>query len=144
MSRMDGIEKDWLKKKLPKFNVGDSVDVQFRIVEAGKGRVQIFAGTVIARRGRGLSSMMTVRKIVQGEGVERTFPLHSPRVVDIKVTRKGRVRRAKLFYLRDRVGRATRVDELIEKTSTEAPSKAPSKKPPEEDKPAEDKAVARQ
>lgn len=113
MSRMDAIEKDWIKKKLPKFNVGDTVDVHVKIVEGEKERVQVFSGTVIGRRGHGLGETFMVRRIVAGEGLERIFPLHSPRVVDVKVTRRGKVRRAKLFYLRDRVGRATKVNELV-------------------------------
>jgi large subunit ribosomal protein L19 len=135
---MDEIEKPWLKKKLPKFGIGDTVDVHFKIVEGEKERIQIFAGTVIAQRGHGLGSMVTVRKLVAGEGVERTFPLHSPRVVDIKVTRKGRVRRAKLYYLRERIGRATRVEEQIEKKGEGAAPEAP----PAESKAAESKAAA--
>jgi large subunit ribosomal protein L19 len=134
---MDSVEKDWLKKKLPAFGVGDTVDVHFKIVEGEKERVQIFTGTVIAARGHGLSRMVTVRKLVAGEGVERIFPLHSPRVVDIKVGRKGRVRRAKLYYLRERIGRATRVEEQVEKKAEE-PAKPETPAPAEGQK----KAVA--
>jgi len=100
-----------LKKKRPKFDVGDTVDVHTKIIEGEKERVQIFTGTVIARRGGGTSEMFTVRRIVAGEGVERVFPLHSPRLVKVVVKRRGRVRRAKLYYLRQRVGKATRVRE---------------------------------
>lgn len=140
MSRMDHIEKGWAKKKLPKFNVGDTVDVHFKIVEGEKERVQIFTGTVIGRRGHGLSEMLTVRKLVAGEGVERIFPLHSPRVVDIKVSRKGKVRRAKLYYLRRRVGRATRVEEHVVRKGEEAEAKEPEAEPkPPEPAPQEDK-----
>ena len=143
MSRMDHIEKSWAKKKLPAFNVGDTVDVHFKIVEGEKERVQIFTGTAIAMRGRGLSSMFTVRKLVGGEGVERTFPLHSPRVVDIKVTRKGKVRRAKLYYLRDRVGRATRVEEhVLRKGEESAPEEKSEEKPAEPTPQEEKKTVA--
>lgn len=95
----------------PVFQIGDTVDVHQRILEAGKERVQIFNGVVIARRGHGLSETFTVRRIVQGEGVERIFPINSPKVAKIEVKRTGEVRRAKLYYLRDRVGKATRLRE---------------------------------
>jgi large subunit ribosomal protein L19 len=97
---------------LPDFNVGDSIDVHVRIREGEKERTQVFHGTVIRiRGGRGMRGSFTVRRIVAGEGVERIFPFHSPRVVDVIVKRKGKVRRAKLYYLRDRVGKATKVKE---------------------------------
>ncbi|MBX3443677.1 MAG: 50S ribosomal protein L19 [Planctomyces sp.] len=94
-----------------KFNIGDTVDVHTRILEGDKERIQIFSGVVIARRGSGTREMFTVRRIVAGEGVERTFPLHSPKVAEIAVKRHARVRRAKLYFLRDRVGKATRLTE---------------------------------
>jgi large subunit ribosomal protein L19 len=100
-----------MKKDLPNFQVGDTVGVHCRIVEGDKERVQVFTGTVIARRGSGTSEMFTVRRIVNNEGVERTFPIHSPRIGQIEVIRHGRVRRAKLYFLRDRVGKATRLKE---------------------------------
>src|SRR5437867_13338100 len=96
---------------LPDFQVGDTVDVHQRILEGQKERVQVYSGTVIARRGEGVREMFTVRRIVQGEGVERVFPLNSPTIAKIEVKRTGRVRRAKLYYLRDRVGKATRLRE---------------------------------
>lgn len=107
------VEASHMKPKVPQFNVGDTVDVHVKIVE-GQGketreRVQIFTGTVIARKGDGVRESFTVRKIVHGEGVERVFPLHSPNIADVVVKRRGDARRAKLYYLRDRVGRATRV-----------------------------------
>jgi large subunit ribosomal protein L19 len=98
-------------KRFADFEVGDTVDVHVRLVEGENERIQVFRGTVIGRKGRGIRETFTVRRIVQGEGVERVFPLHSPRVVDIKVTRQGKVRRAKLYYLRKRVGKATKVKE---------------------------------
>ncbi len=98
---------------LPALHPGDTVEVHYLIREGDKERVQIFTGTILALKGRGIRASMTVRRIVQSEGVERIFPLHSPRVVDIVVTRRGDVRRAKLYYLRDRVGKATRVKELL-------------------------------
>ncbi len=93
------------------FEIGDTVVVTIRIVEGGKERLQDFEGTVIARRGRGLDEMFTVRRIIANEGVERTFPLHSPKIQGIKTVRSGRVRRCKLYYLRDRVGKARKLRE---------------------------------
>jgi len=103
------VEKMNMKATLPEFRVGDTVEVLVRIVEGDKERTQIFTGTVIARRGSGMGEMFTVRRIVQGEGVERVFPIQSPAVQDVRVVREGRVRRAKLYYLRERTGKATKV-----------------------------------
>jgi len=100
-----------IKKDLPQFEIGDTVGVHCKIVEGDKERVQVFTGTVIGRRGSGMSEMFTVRRIVNNEGVERTFPIHSPRIGQIEIVRHGRVRRAKLYFLRDRVGKATRLKE---------------------------------
>jgi large subunit ribosomal protein L19 len=115
MDLIDGIEKELGKSEneLPTLRAGCQVDVHYLIREGEKERVQIFSGMVIAVRGRGIRRSMIVRRIVQGEGVERTFPLHSPRVKDIVVTRRGDVRRAKLYYLRDRTGKSTRVKEFL-------------------------------
>src|SRR5690349_14121790 len=127
MRTLDAIEKDWQRKKPAKFDVGDSVDVHVRIIEGDRERIQIFAGVVIAKRHEGLSETFTVRRMVQGEGVERIFPVNSPRVVDIIVKKKGNVRRAKLHYLRDRDGRGTRIEEKLgglEKEQAAAPKKA--------------------
>src|SRR5436305_6859773 len=99
------VEEGAMRKDVPKFQIGDQVDVHQRILEGQKERIQVFSGTVISRRGDGLREMFTVRRIVQGEGVERIFPLHSPKIAKIEVKRTGRVRRAKLYYLRDRVGK---------------------------------------
>ncbi len=104
-------EKSSLREQPLQFAVGDTVDVHTRILEGNKERIQIFGGVVIARRGTGTSEMFTVRRIVQGEGVERTFPIHSPKVAQVEVKRHARVRRAKLYYLRDRTGKATRLRE---------------------------------
>lgn len=101
------------QNKLPTFEVGDSVEVQVLIKEGEKERIQIFGGVVIGRRGRGLSESFTVRRIVQGEGVERIFPLNSPKVVGLKVKSKARIRRAKLYYLRQRTGKGTRLRERL-------------------------------
>ncbi len=105
------VELWYCKGERPEFDIGDQVDVHQRILEGQKERIQIFAGTVIAKRGSGMRESFTVRRIVQGEGVERTFPLHSPKVAKVEVKRTGRVRRAKLYYLRKRVGKATRLRE---------------------------------
>jgi large subunit ribosomal protein L19 len=105
------VEDQAIKKDLQAFEVGDQVEVSQRILEGQKERVQVFAGVVIAKRGSGTREMFTVRRIVQGEGVERVFPVQSPKIAKIEVKRTGRVRRAKLFYLRDRVGKATRLRE---------------------------------
>ena len=105
------IEEPTIKKDVPKFEIGDQVEVHVRILEGQKERTQIYSGTVIAKRGEGMREMFTVRRIVQGEGVERVFPLHSPKIAKVEVKRTGRVRRAKLYYLRDRVGKATRLRE---------------------------------
>jgi len=108
---IDTVEKTSMKTKIPKFEIGDTVDVHVRILEGEKERIQIFNGVVIARSGSGTREMFTVRRIVQGEGVERKFPLHSPRVAKIVVKRSAVVRRAKLYFLRDRVGKAVRLKE---------------------------------
>jgi large subunit ribosomal protein L19 len=105
------VEKSSLKTEVPQFAIGDTVDVHTRILEGEKERIQIFNGVVIARNGSGTRAMFTVRRIVQGEGVERKFPLHSPKIAKVEVKRSGIVRRAKLYFLRDRVGKAVRLKE---------------------------------
>jgi large subunit ribosomal protein L19 len=122
-------EQSSLKPEPPKFEIGDVVDVHVRILEGQKERTQIFSGTVIARRGGGINEMFTVRRIVQGEGVERTFPLHSPKIAKVEVKRTGRVRRAKLYYLRDRVGKATRLRERKPKPDAKAKAKTQAEQP---------------
>ena len=104
-------EQSILRENPLKFAIGDTVDVHTRILEGDKERIQLFTGVVIARRGSGTRESFTVRRIVAGEGVERTFPVHSPKIAKVDVKRHGRVRRAKLYYLRDRVGKATRLRE---------------------------------
>ena len=101
-----------MKPEIPEFSIGDTVNVAVRIVEGEKERVQLFTGTVIARRGAGISETFTVRRIVNNQGVERIFPIHSPKVAGVEVVRNGKVRRAKLYYLRDRIGKATRLKEI--------------------------------
>jgi large subunit ribosomal protein L19 len=105
------------------FTIGDTVDVHTRILEGDKERVQVFTGVVIAMRGSGMRETFTVRRIVAGEGVERTFPVHSPKVADVVVKRHGRVRRAKLYYLRDRIGKATRLRERRAKKHESEPTR---------------------
>jgi large subunit ribosomal protein L19 len=105
------IEDAQIKTDIPDFAIGDQVDVHQRILEGQKERIQVFSGTVISRRGSGMREMFTVRRIVQGEGVERIFPLNSPKIAKVEIKRTGRVRRAKLYYLRKRVGKATRLRE---------------------------------
>lgn len=105
------VEAASLKKDVTPFEIGDTVDVHTRILEGDKERIQIFNGTVIARAGSGSRETFTVRRIVAGEGVERKFPLHSPKIAKIEVKRSGVARRAKLYYLRDRVGKAVRLKE---------------------------------
>jgi large subunit ribosomal protein L19 len=109
LSRLRQAEKPYLRTDLPELTVGDSVDVAVKIVEGDRERVQTFSGVVIKIRGGGLGKTFTVRRIVQGEGVERVFPVHSPVIESVRVTRKGKTRRSKLYYLRERVGKATRL-----------------------------------
>lgn len=106
------IEAEQLRNDLPNFNVGDTVKVYVRIKEGTRERVQMFEGTVIKKQNGGLRETFTVRRVAYGTGVERTFPINSPIIDKMEVTRKGKVRRAKLFYLRDRVGKAAKVKEL--------------------------------
>lgn len=107
------VEQELRKKRVPNFKVGDTVDVHLKIREGDKERIQIFNGIVIARKGAGARETFTVRRIVQGEGVERIFPLHSPHISNVVVKRRGQTRRAKLYYLRKRTGRSARVKELL-------------------------------
>jgi len=112
-SMIKQIEGEQLKAEVPAFNIGDTVRVHAKIVEGAKERVQVFEGVVLKRRHGGLRETFTVRRISYGVGVEKTWPLHSPRVEKVEVVRRGIVRRAKLFYLRDRVGKAAKVKEAI-------------------------------
>lgn len=108
---IETIENNYVKKEPPQFDVGDTIDVHSRIIEGDKERIQVFTGTVIMRKGRGMNETFTVRRIVNNEGVERIFPLHSPFISKVVVRRSGESRRAKLFYLRHRVGKAVRLTE---------------------------------
>jgi large subunit ribosomal protein L19 len=109
------IEAEYLKSDLPTIHVGDTIRVGVKIVEGGKERIQPYEGVVIAMRNGGINETITVRKIFQGVGVERVFLLHSPRIAEIKIVRRGKVRRAKLYYLRQRVGKATRIQQRFDR-----------------------------
>lgn len=111
MDIVKSIEQEYIKQDMPIFNVGDTVKVSVKIKEGTRERIQIFEGTVIKRQNAGLNETFTVRKISYGIGVERTFPVHSPKIQKVEVTRSGKTRRAKLYYLRDRVGKATKLKE---------------------------------
>ncbi len=113
MDKIQAFTNEQLKTEVPQFEIGDSVKVYIRITEGEKTRTQLFEGTVIAKRGGGISETFTVRRVSYGVGVEKTFPLHSPNVEKVVVFRQGKVRRAKLFYLRDRVGKAAKVKEKV-------------------------------
>ncbi len=108
---IEELNKMHQKESTDDFKVGDTVDVHYRIIEGDKERIQIFNGTCIARKGSGINASFTVRRLVQGQGVERIFPLHSPRIEKIETKRRGRAIRAKLYFLRDRIGKATRLRE---------------------------------
>ncbi len=112
MDTIKAFTSEQLKTEVPQFNIGDTVKVHVRIVEGARVRTQIFEGTVIAKKNGGISESFTVRRVSYGVGTEKTFPLHSPNVQKVEVVRKGKVRRAKLYYLRDRVGKAAKVKEL--------------------------------
>ena len=149
MSLIDDIGNELGKDKLPAVHIGDTVQVHYLIKEGEKERIQLFTGTILAIQGRGIARSILVRRIVQGEGVERIFPLHGPRVKSVKITRRGKVRRSRLYYLRDRVGKKTRVNELVgqkaraEREAERAAAAAPVRKPEEEpaaDTPSEEEA----
>ncbi len=113
MNIIEQINNENVKKEIPSFNVGDTVKVSVKVVEGTRERIQAYEGVVIAKRGGSISETFTVRRISFGIGVERTFPLHSPKITDIKVVKKGAVRRAKLYYLRNLTGKAAKVKEVI-------------------------------
>lgn len=129
---IESINQGALKTDLPVIAVGDTVSVHFRIVEGDKERVQVFTGTVISRKGRGINEMMVVRKIVDDVGVERIFPVHSPSVAKYQIVRRGDARRAKLYYLRERQGKSRRLRDRrrgLEKLAAPAVETAPEPKP---------------
>ena len=113
MEKIQAFVSEQLKTEVPQFKIGDGVKVYIRITEGEKERIQLFEGTVIARHGGGISETFTVRRVSYGVGVEKTFPVHSPNVEKVEITRYGDVRRAKLYYLRDRVGKSAKVKEKI-------------------------------
>jgi large subunit ribosomal protein L19 len=149
MNKTDLVDKAFLRTDLPVFRPGDTVKVHVRVVEAGRERVQVFQGVVIRRQNGGLHETFTVRKISFGVGVERTFPLHSPSIAKLEVVTRGRVRRAKLYYLRERKGKKARIrerriegDELAAVLAAEAAVAAAANTPPDDEGPAEDEALA--
>ena len=109
---IEAIDKETMKESIPQFSVGDTVKVMVKVIEGDRERLQAFEGIVIARKHGGVSETFTVRRLSFGVGVEKTFPIHSPKVADIQVVRKGKVRRAKLYYLRERTGKAAKVKEI--------------------------------
>ena len=115
MNTLQKIHLENMKTDVPTMNVGDTVQVGFRIIEGGKERIQNFTGVIIAKKGVGISESLTLRRVQAGQGVERVVPIHSPRVASFTVTRRGLVRRAKLYYLRDQVGKAAKVKAADEK-----------------------------
>jgi large subunit ribosomal protein L19 len=145
MNKTDLVDKDFLRTDLPAFRPGDTVKVHVRVVEAGRERVQVFQGVVIRRQNGGLQETFTVRKISFGVGVERTFPLHSPSIAKLEVVTRGRVRRAKLYYLRERKGKKARIrerriegDELAAVLAAEAAVAASASAPAEDEAPPSD------
>lgn len=128
---IETVEKNYLKAEAPQFDVGDTVDVHTRIIEGEKERIQVFSGTVIMRKGRGINETFTVRRIVNNEGVERIFPVHSPFISRVVVRRSGESRRAKLYYLRDRVGKAVRLTEKRKAKKDEPPAEPGAAQAPE-------------
>lgn len=113
MNKIDAFASEYLKETVPQFNIGDTVRIHNKIKEGTRERIQIFEGTIISKRGGGISETFTVRRVSYGVGVEKTFPIHSPHVEKVEIVRRGKVRRAKLYYLRDRVGKASKVKEQI-------------------------------
>ena len=113
MNNFDAFKSEQLKETVPSFNVGDTIRVHNLIKEGTRERIQMYEGTVIGKHGGGISETFTVRRVAYGVGVEKTFPLHDPHVVKVDVLRRGKVRRAKLYYLRERVGKSSKVKELI-------------------------------
>ena len=117
MDLVNAVEQDNLRNSFPEVSIGDYVKVHLKIKEGTRERIQIFEGSVIARKGGGLSETMTVRRVSYGVGVERILPVHSPKIDKIEIVRKGRVRRAKLYYLRDRVGKSAKITEKLKRRS---------------------------
>ena len=137
MNVMEEVEREGVRADLPEVKVGDDVDVTLKIVEGENERTQVFSGTVIGKKGSGLRRSFTVRRIVQGEGVERVFPLCSPAIVSIKTTRSGKTRQSKLYYLRKRVGKATKVTESLAALEEAGGEAVPKADDGQEEKPSE-------
>lgn len=131
MKLITTIEKEYMKEKIPDIAIGDQVEVSCKIVEGDKERIQKFIGMVISKRGSGINANFTVRRIVQGEGTERTFSIHSPNIDKVEVVKSGKVRRAKLYYMRDKKGKEIRLKEkfakAVEKTAPKANAKSKTK-----------------
>ena len=127
MQVVNEVENEFMKKKIPTIDIGDQVEVSSKIIEGDKERVQKFIGTVIAKKGSGTKANFTVRRIVQGEGAERIFPIHSPNLKKVKVIKSSKVRRAKLYYLRERTGKDTRLKEKFTKSNEETAKKTATK-----------------
>ncbi|CAN5583680.1 hypothetical protein BH11PLA2_BH11PLA2_34850 [soil metagenome] len=115
---IDLVEKAHVKAEVPDFRIGDTIDIHQKLLDGAKERVQVYSGTVIGRSGAGIREMVTVRKTIQGEGVERIFPIHSPKIARIEIKKAGKVRRAKLYYLRDRVGKRTKIKDDVKRQIT--------------------------
>lgn len=130
-NKIELIEKEYLKEKIPSFNIGDTIRVYVKILEEEKVRLQPFEGIVIRKRGSGIRSTFTVRRISYGEGVERIFPLHSPNIDRIELVKEGKARRAKLYYLRKKIGKGTRVEEKKESVKEEESAKGEPAASPE-------------
>jgi len=126
MNKIRLVEAKHLKKEVPEFSVGDTLKIQVKIVEGDKTRLQAFEGAVIARKGSGIQESFTLRRISYGEGVERTFPLHSPFVEEIEVLKRGKARRAKLYYLRKKVGKRTKIEEKEKEEEAKIEETSPS------------------
>ena len=123
MEVMKAVEAEYLKDQVDEFNIGDTVKVYFKIVEGQTERIQVYEGLCIAKKNGGVSKTFTVRKMSYGVGVERVFPLHSPRVEKVEVVRRGKIRRSKLYYIRDRIGKAAKVAEKIQRKDTKKAEK---------------------
>lgn len=123
---IEALEQEYMKKEIPSFNVGDTVRVNTRVIEGEKERLQAFTGTVIAKKGQGLSETFTIYRSAYGSSMDRVFLLHSPRIANIEVVRAGKVRRAKLYYLRGRSGKATKIRELYQAETASAADTKPA------------------
>jgi len=140
MNKIRAIETEQIRSDLPDFSIGDTLKIHYKIIEGKTERIQVFEGLCIAMKRAGVRRTITVRKISYGIGVERTFPLNSPRIQKIEISRRGRVRRAKLYYIRDRVGKSAKVAELISRKPGKGPARSAGP-PPKKQQPAEKRAA---